>query len=422
MLMPTTNPSDGTGMGEDLQERGARGSRNEETRQRNLSLMLGSVHHAKSLSRADLTHRSGLNRSTVGALVAELTDLGLVVEVEPAHVKRAGRPSPVVQPSPHVVALAVNPDVAGVTLGLVRLGGHVVARETVLTPDLASPTDAALLARDFLARTAEDLDPQTRIAGVGVAVPGLVDERDHSVRLAPNLGWSDVAIAEVFEEELALPTSAANDASVGVVAESLFGAGSGIRNVMYLNGSVSGLGGGVICDGSLVRGAHGFATELGHMLLTRGGDACACGRAGCLETEVNVQRIWRALGTDFVGLDDLDYVYANEPSEALAEELDRQADALASGIASLVCIFGSERVILGGHVGALLEARGPQIRNEVRRQAYGPLGRDVSIVRNQLRERMVSIGAAELAFKALLEDPANTPLYALDLDAQRAHR
>lgn len=409
-------------MAEDFQERGARGSRNEETRQRNLSLVLTSVHRAGSLSRSELTKLSGLNRSTIGALVADLVECGLAVEVEPIHLGRSGRPSPVVQPSPRVVALAVNPDVAGVTLGLVRMGGQVVSRETILTPTPVSPTDAASLARDFLERSVGELAPGTQIAGVAVAVPGLVDERDLSVRLAPQLGWHEVALTEVFEEELALPIAVANDATVGVLAEALFGAGDGSENVIYLNGSISGLGGGVIADGSLVRGAHGFATELGHILLNRDGEPCGCGRFGCLETEVNVQRVWRAAGEDFIGLDDLDFLYANSPSPAVEEELDRQADALATGIASLACVFGPERVILGGHVGALLEARGTRIREGVHRQAYGPLGRDVMIVRNHLRERMVSIGAAELAFRALLADPINTPLYSLDLDQERTKR
>lgn len=406
-------------MSDELSDRAVRGSRNEETRQRNLSLMLTSLHRAGSLTRADLTHSSGLNRSTVGALVGELVEAGLAVEVEPLHLKRSGRPSPVVQPSPSVVALSVNPDVEGVTLGLVRMGGRVVTRETVLTPEIMSPADAALFARDFLERSIGDLPAGTRIAGVGVAVPGLVDERDSTVRLAPYLGWKDVPLIEIFEEELALPTAVANDAMVGVLAEALFGAGGGSQNVIYLNGSISGLGGGVIADGSLVKGANGFATELGHILLNRDGAPCGCGRRGCLETEVNVQRVWKVLGEDFVGLDDLDFIYADDPSDALDAELDRQADALAAGIASLVCVFGPERVILGGHVGALLDARGDRIREGVREQAYGPLGRDVGIVRNHLRERMVSVGAAELAFKSLLADPANTPLFALGLDTDR---
>jgi len=396
---------------DDVDDRVVRGSRNEETRQRNLALMLSSVHSRGSLSRAELTRLSGLNRSTVGFLVAELVELGLVLETEPSAERRVGRPSPVVVPNPDVVAIAINPDVTGLTAGVVGLGGEVRMRETILTPEIMTPEDAVLLTRDFVNRIAVELPDETRVAGIGVAVPGLVDERTNSIAVAPYLGWREEAFASMLEEELALPTWLSNDSTLGVVAESRYGAGVGCDNVMYLNGSTSGLGGGVVSEGRLMRGAHGFGIELGHILLDRDGTACPCGRTGCLETVVNVRRIWAAAGRGVIGLDDLDALYLAGPGPEVEAELDIQADALAAGIASLVCVFGSERVILGGHVGSLLDARGNRIRAEVLRQSFGPLGRDLTIVRNGLRERMVHIGAAELAFGTLLNDPAHAPLF-----------
>ena len=397
-------------MADDFSDRGARGSRNEETRQRNLSLVLSTVHLHGPQSRADLTRLSGLNRSTVGALVADLVESGLVVEDEPHVTHHAGRPSPVVRPSEDVVAVSVNPDVAGVTFAVVGLGGVVRVRETVLTPTRVTPEDTALLTRDFLTRLASELSATTRVAGVGVAIPGLVNEEAQTVIIAPSLRWADVPLSAILEEELALPAVMANDAIVGVIAESKFGAGVGVGNVVYLNGSTSGLGGGVMSDGRLVKGARGFGTELGHILVDPQGAACPCGRVGCLETKVNARLIWSAAGVDFTPLDDLDYLYADEPTVELERELDRQADALAAGIASLLSVFAPERVILGGHVGALWDARSERLGAGVRRQAFGPLGDEVTIVRNALRERMVPIGSAEMVFRALLKDPVNTPL------------
>lgn len=399
-------------MSDEVHERAPRGSTNEETRQRNLSLILTTVHAQGQQTRSDLTAVSGLNRSTVLALVGELVERGLVVESEPVPDGRAGRPSPVVSPSSEVLALSVNPDVEAVTFALVGLGGNVRMREETMTPPHVAPAHVARLAREFLEGNLPDLPPGARLAGVGVAVPGLVDERDHRVAMAPNLGWADVPLAAIIEEATGLPVTAANDASLGVVAEALFGAGRDCDNVIYLNGSTSGVGGGVISDGSLVRGVNGFGTELGHILLNRHGATCACGRIGCLETEVNVRRIWNVIGRT-VALDELDYLYSGDISAELAAELDAQADALAAGIASLACVFGPERVVLGGHVGALLDARGDRIRAEVERLAFGPLGSGISIVRNSLRARMMPVGAAELAFAPLLRDPARTTLFSV---------
>jgi len=195
------------------------------------------------------------------------------------------------------------------------------------------------------------------------------------------------------------------------MAESMFGAGAGYGDVVYLNGSTSGLGGGVVSGGHIVKGVRGFGAELGHTLLNPQGAVCGCGRTGCLETEVNVQRVWAVAGKGCVPIDDLDHLYADHPTAALGAELDRQADALAAGIASLLSVFAPARVILGGHVGALLDARGDRIREAVLGQAFAPLGEEVVLVRNALRERMVPIGAAELAFGPLLADPVNTPLF-----------
>ena len=286
-----------------------RGSRNQETRQRNLSLLLSAVHASGQLTRSELTLDSGLNRSTVGALVGDLVEAGLVVETEPRATHQAGRPSPVVRPSPDVVSVSVNPDVSGVSCAAVGLGGVVRMHETVVTPQPPTPEQTA------------------------------------TVRVAPHLNWVDVRLEALMEEELALPVRMANDATFGVMAESMFGAGAGSDDVVYFNGSTSGVGGGVVSGGRLVKGVRGFGAELGHTLLNPQGRLCGCGRTGCLETEVNVQRVWAVAGERYVPLDELDHLYADVPSAELGAELDRQADALAMGIASLLSVFAPARVI-----------------------------------------------------------------------------
>jgi ATPase subunit of ABC transporter with duplicated ATPase domains len=161
----------------------------------------------------------------------------------------------VVQASPDVVAIAINPDVNGLTAAVVGLGGAVRMRETILSPEILSPEDAILLTKDFVDRVAAELPPTTRVAGVGVAVPGLVDERTNSITNAPYLRWHDEPFAAMLEEALALPTWLSNDSTLGVIAETRYGAGVGFDNVMYLNGSTSGLGGGIVTEVSGRRAA-----------------------------------------------------------------------------------------------------------------------------------------------------------------------
>ncbi len=406
-------------MADDAQGDESRPAVADPVRQRNLSFVMRRLHTQGPLTRSELTSASGLNRSTMLGMVAELQDLELVIEDAAVADGTAGRPSPLVRPHPDILALTVNPDVAGVTCALVGLNGRVVARELVPVDHKVTPDEVGTITGAFVASMAKELPASTRLAGVGIAAPGLVDERDNSVALAPYLEWEDVPLAELIEQATGLPATMANDTSVGVVAESLFGIGVGCDNLLYLNGSTSGVGGGVISDGSLIRGAHGLGTELGHVLLNRNGKHCVCGRVGCLETEVNIRRVWDILGRR-VGLNELDHVYANESTPELDADLDDQADALAAGIASLACVFSPELVVLGGHVGALLDARRERIEAEVKRQSFGPLSTGVRLERNHLRERMVPIGAAELAFARVLQQPSFATLTPLADVAGRA--
>lgn len=192
----------------------------------------------------------------------------------------------------------------------------MLLREEFLTPQPPTPDDTALFAKDFLSRVANEFSPTARVVGVGIAIPGVVDERTDTVRVAPHLNWVDVPLVSLIEEALALPVHMANDATLGVMAESMFGAGVGSDDVVYLNGSTSGLGGGVVTGGHIVTGVRGFGAELGHILIDPCGTVCGCGRTGCLETEVNIQRVWAAAGQGHVPIDELDHLYSDHSSAA----------------------------------------------------------------------------------------------------------
>ena len=241
------------------------------SRRNNLSLLTSLVHHHGVLSRAQLTRHTGLNRSTVGTLIGQLVCLGLVYETAPAGEGQVGRPSPDVHPSPSVAALAVNPEIDAVTIGLVSLGGKVQKKIRFETERIPSAREAVNIASAVIAGMRSELDASYRITGIGMAVPGLVNRDDGVVRHAPHLGWRNEPVARMLSEATGYPCQAANDASLGAEAELIFGAGAGQGNLIYLNGGASGIGGGIISDGQLLRGASGYAGELGHTFVRSGG-------------------------------------------------------------------------------------------------------------------------------------------------------
>ncbi|WP_236683500.1 ROK family protein [Demequina aurantiaca] len=364
------------------------------------------VHHHGALSRAELTKLTGLNRSTIGALNTELASAGLVFESAAQESGTVGRPSPMVNPSADIVALAINPDIDAIEVGAVGLGGEVLSRARRATASVPTPSEALEIALELIEDVRSQLASGTTIVGVGVAVPGLVEADSGTVTRAPHLGWEDVAWGEQLSDALGLPVQVGNDAAVAVVAVAVFGAGQGAANLMYLNGSASGIGGGVIAGGTRLVGANGFAGELGHTLVNSEGDACYCGRKGCLETEVNLNRLHAAAEASGIAAADAVAQLAATSSGPFAAEVDREADVLAHGIANLISVFNPEAVVLGGFLGDLYGARQERIRTGVLADAFAPLGDNVRIERAQLGDELLLVGAAELAFGPLLHDPS----------------
>lgn len=381
-----------------------RGNRNEGTRQHNLSTILSWVHHQPGVTRAELTRMTGLNRSTVGAMVAELQQGGLVYEGRSlAH--GVGRPSPEVHPSESVIALAVNPDVDAITLGAVSLGGFLLSSAT---RECDSPPSVDEFLMQLPALIDEALAPieVDRVVGIAVAVPGLVRRADGSVVRAPHLDWNGVPLRDRVAAVTGLPVYVENDATSALVAESIFGGARGIQDVVYLNGSASGIGGAVLGGGTVMAGSDGFAGELGHLMVNSAGDRCHCGRRGCLESEVNLPRLHAAARVRRFGPGGLERHLHLAGEGELAAEVDRQVDMLAVGIANLVTVFNPSHVLLGGFLGTLWAARDERLESGVRRAALRPMADGLMITRARLREDLLPVGAAELAFAPLLRDPA----------------
>src|SRR5665647_3177564 len=141
----------------------------DQLRRNNLSNILGLLHRSGPLSRAELTRMTGLNRSTVGTVVADLAELRMVYEQMPEKGTKAGRPSPVVHIDRRTVAIAVNPEVDAVHVGLVGLGGRVLKHVRVEAADTPSAEQVVRLATAAIADMLSGQDRALRVVGIGVA-------------------------------------------------------------------------------------------------------------------------------------------------------------------------------------------------------------------------------------------------------------
>jgi predicted NBD/HSP70 family sugar kinase len=376
------------------------------SRRNSLSLLLSILHHHGVLSRAELTRRSGFNRSTISALIGQLTELGMVYESAPSGEQGVGRPSPEVHADQALAALAVNPEVDAVTIGLVGLGGNVIKKIRFQTEHIPTAREAVNIAAAVVAGMRTELDTSYRITGVGIAVPGLVSTKEGVVRLAPHLRWENEPIAAMLTDAIGFPSRAANDASLGAQAEFIFGAGAGLGNLIYLNGGASGIGGGIIANGRLLTGAGGYAGELGHTFVRTDGQPCHCGARGCLETEVAQSRLFELLGLSGGDVDQLEEALkiATDPDVHL--EVLRQLGYLAIALRNVVNVFNPEAIVLDGFLGVIHALFPKELGSAVASEPMAGPAAQVLVSRAALGSDLLMIGAAELAFASLLADPA----------------
>ncbi|GAA1235933.1 putative NBD/HSP70 family sugar kinase [Microbacterium phyllosphaerae] len=375
------------------------------TRPHNLARILRLVHEDGAQSRAALTEATGLNRSTIADLVAELVRRGLVDERVPDLPGRVGRPSPVVTASARVVAIAVNPEVDAVEIAAVGLDRSILVRERLPNASVPSPGEVTQTIASRIDAWRQGVLADARIEAVGIAVPGLVRTSDGVVRNAPHLEWRDVPLADLVRTATAAPTYVDNDATLGVIAEHRYGAGRGIDDIVYLNGGASGIGGGLIIHGRPVAGAGGYAGEFGQNRPRISADDDRRTADGVLETEVSRRLLLEAVGLDAADDETLDAELTSSESSAVADEVTRQAHVLASALANAVNVLNPALVVLGGFLATIADLRTEQITADVGMLAMSESVEGLEIRAAALGADRLLIGAAELAFAELLADP-----------------
>jgi predicted NBD/HSP70 family sugar kinase len=389
-----------------------RGSTQDDVRRHNLGTILTEVHRHGYRSRALLTAEMGLNRSTIGDLVAELTEAGLVLQRSASAQGRAGRPSLEVVPVPEgAYVLAVDLGVRHLAVARVGLGGDVLDRVDVESgrdwSDLDITVEAIAETCRRLRRGAPD---GARCVGVGLSVPGVVRQEDGLLRFAPNLGWIDLPLGARLSERLDLPAVIANDADLGALAEHWRGVAIGYEHVVVVSGEI-GIGGGILVGGRPLRGRGGYAGEIGHLRVNPDGRPCRCGSSGCLETEIGADALLRAAGRQpGSGMDAYREVLAlvAEGDEESIAAAARVARWLGVGVGILVNTFNPDIVILGGPLGDLYQATREIVEEASARSSLVAPREQVRLAASALGPDAQIVGAAELAFEPLLEDPIGT--------------
>ncbi|GAB3825864.1 ROK family protein [Dactylosporangium cerinum] len=379
-------------------------------RRQNLGALLRYVHVSGDTSRAELTNQLGLNRSTIGALTADLAGAGLIDEGAPQETGRAGRPSLVVRPrSSRVYGYALSIEVDRLRAARVGLGGKVLDSREL-------PRPAGTAVRDTVSILAACLHDMQRAApadavfvGSGIAVSRMMRHTDGVVRmLPPGPGATGAAGAETragtdLGSALGLdrPPMVGNVADLAALAEHTRGAAAGLDNVIYLHGDAS-ISAGIIAGGRRVTGHGGHGGEVGHMVVNPQGRECGCGSRGCWETEI-AQHV--SLDRDAV-LACVEAARLGDPTARTA--VGQAADWLGFGVANLVNIFNPTAVVFGGALRELYLAGATHVRGRLSTMALPACLEHVRLRTPLLGDDAPLVGAAELAFERLLADPLET--------------
>jgi predicted NBD/HSP70 family sugar kinase len=395
------------------------GQNRDDVRQHNLSTLLSMIHQVGTVSRSQLTSSSGLNRSTISDLVTELQDLGLVYETE-ASATGVGRPSLQVSASNDVVAFAVNTDVDAVTVAVVSFAGEVIAKKRYPTANQQTADKAASIAAKLIAELRADLKPTTRIVGVGVAVPGQVRVLDGVIRLAPHLGWVEVPLGPMLSQLTGLPVYVDNDASLGCMAERIYGNAKGFSDVVYLFAGSGGIGGGVVVDGVQLRGAAGYAGELGHVRISTSSVKDYSGLEGTLESLVRREDLLDVFKIYAATDDELLIEISRTKSAKAVKLIESQIDNVAAALGTFANIFNPQVIILGGFLGGLFNRDTERLLAGLRANSLAAANERVIIRDGGLGSNLLMIGAALMPFTELTANPSGTQLFSAKVKGAKA--
>ena len=383
----------------------ARSGSLESLRELNRLRVVEALRERGTASRAEIARHTGLSRSTVSSLVADLQAHGLVVDHldgESLASMSTGRP-------PTLLALDRSVGaVLGIDFGHDRILAAVsdlsrtILAETVRELDIDNRAEDAL---DLGAELVEDLLDEvgldhSDVIGVGVALSGPIDHRRgavHETAILP--GWEGLEVSSEMSRRLGgLPVHLDNDANLGALAEVTLGAGREARNALYVMVS-SGIGAGLIIDGRPYRGRRGMAGEIGHVLVDETGPICRCGNRGCLETYASGPALVELLRSSRGGeLTVAEMVRLARDGDVGCQRAIGDAGRILGRVVAAVCnVFNPEMVVVGGDLGEAGDLLLDPMREAVDRYAIAPAAADAQVVAGELGERAQVLGALALA-------------------------
>ncbi|HUZ94713.1 MAG TPA: ROK family protein [Edaphobacter sp.] len=336
----------------------------ESARDINRDIVLELIRARQPVARADLSRLSGLQPSTVSAIVEQLLNERWITEGAVVRRPRGRRPT-LLSLNDELVILVADLRPQQAIVAVVDLNGRFLAREVVpLVSDPARSVEKIVGSM----RAMRDRHANKTFEGIGVSLPGRIHPESQRLILAPNLKWSDYDVKAAIEKGLELQVELDNAANACLLSELWFGRMDGVRNAVLITVS-EGLGTAILANGQIVVGRNGLAGEFGHIPIDPAGPACGCGQRGCWEVFASSSaalRYYKELSPKSRPLVIQELLQLAEEDDAAAiEAVSRQAKHLGRGLRLITAALSPDIILITGDLTTSWGRFGPIVQTEL---------------------------------------------------------
>jgi len=336
----------------------------ESARDINRDIVLEIIRSQQPVSRADLARASGLQPSTVSAIVEQLISEKWVKEGAIERRPRGRHPT-LLPLNDRLVILTADIRPKHAIVALLDLNERFLAREVV---SLASEPEGSINKIISCMKAMRAGHPNRSFEGIGISMPGRVDPESQRLILAPNLKWGSYDVKSAIEKEMRLQVELTNDANACLLAELWSGKLDGVRDAVLVAVS-EGVGAAILANGQIVTSRSGLAGEFGHIPIDPTGPLCGCGQHGCWEVFASSNaalRYYAEIRPGAAPIDSHELIHmAEEDDPAAIAALTRQATYLGRGLRLVTAALSPEVILIAGDINTCWARFGPTIQAEL---------------------------------------------------------
>ncbi|MGE4283301.1 MAG: ROK family protein [Clostridia bacterium] len=386
----------------------------------NTSLILNTIREKGPVSRAKVAKITGLTPATITNITFELINYNLVLEAERGESSGGRKPVMLRINSNGYYVIGIYIGSKGVKIIAANLNSEPIYCDDInITGNVSS--DSILDGIKQKINKWRKNNKDKKILGVGIGVHGLVNSKEGVSIYAPNLGWENVAIKENLEKELGIPVFVDNDVRTMTLGESWFGRAKNVSDFVFIYVGY-GIGGSIVIDNQLYRGASEGAGEVGHTTIDIHGPKCSCGNYGCLQALASEQAMindikqtlaknQKTIISDWIRGDlsnispEIIYKAALSGDEAALKLVKEKAMYLGVAIANIINTFNPSLVIINGKIAVLDKIVMDCIKEEVSWRSMKYLQSSTNIIFSTLNQNAVLKGTVALVMSEIFENP-----------------